>query len=45
LCLSFGVPLPYIYVQGGRGCKESLRVGYNYSPSRTLFLVCPNYKI
>jgi hypothetical protein len=27
----------------GRGYKESLQVGYNCCPSRTLSLVFPNY--
>jgi hypothetical protein len=39
------VPLPSFYIQGGRGYKESPLIGYNCSPSRTLSLVFPNYKI
>jgi hypothetical protein len=42
---SLGVPLPYFYIQDGRGYKENPRVGYNYSISRTLSLAFPNYKI
>jgi hypothetical protein len=40
-----GVPLPSFYIQGGRGYNESPRVSYNCSPSRTLSLAFPNYKI
>jgi hypothetical protein len=39
------VLLPSFYIQGGRGYKESPRVAYNHSPSKTLSLVFPNYKI
>jgi hypothetical protein len=40
-----GVPLPSFYIQGRRGYKESHRVPYNCSPSKTLSLVFPSYKI
>jgi hypothetical protein len=38
----WGVPLPSFYMQGGWDYKESPRISYNCSPSRTLSLVFLN---
>jgi hypothetical protein len=43
--LGGGGGLTSFYIQGGKGYNESPRVRYNCSPSGTLSLVFPNYKI
>jgi hypothetical protein len=44
-CVVVAVVVPSFYIQGGRGYKEVLRVGYNCNPNMTLSLVFSNYKI